>query len=112
MKLLFLYNVDTFISPPLPEFTSKILLTGKFYLPTRHGKYTKVGATDTTWALPKFISDPCGRLVPGKPSPSQFGKDVGEIFVFFGTRSQEDQHHVQDNNAVGKIPFSGDKRQL
>ena len=35
-----------------------------------------------------------------------------EIFVFFGTRSQENQHHVQESSAAGEIPIPGEKMHL
>ena len=32
--------------------------------------------------------------------------------IFYGTRSQENQHHVQESSAVGEIPIPGEKMQV
>jgi len=37
---------------------------------------------------------------------------IGKFRFSFGTRSQENQHHVQESSAVGEIPISREKMQL
>ena len=73
----------------------------------------EVGATRRNLGSYRKLSVTLWWAADTRKTSSRYWRElIGKFSFFFGTRSQENQHHVQKSSVAGEIPIPGEKMQV